>query len=214
MSYGITGVAGSGKDTAGIFLADSLGTKTAAFADPIKNLVHLLFNVPLIRQEDRVIKELVLQWSITPDSLQECADYYNAQGLDKYEPFPDAWGKWVKLLGVDMSDETWYVRRSLRQAYQAVATEWGRSVDKMMWINKFPLGHVCTDVRMDNEAEYLISKGYKIIHIVRDGIEPVNQHSSEAGLSIDIPATTIYNNGTLDDLHEAVLCFSLSGKLP
>jgi hypothetical protein len=203
MHYGVTGKAGAGKDTAGAYLADKLNTNTAAIADPMKRLVHKLFNVSPWHAQDRVVKEKPMSWLLHYDNLMECAELYNELGLDQYEPFPDAFDKWVKLLDIKLpeTEGPMSVTKSLRQLYQTIGTEWGRAINEDIWIKLFPIGAIATDVRMENEARYLLDKGYTLLEVTRPGISKVNEHSTEEGLPVDIPTTVVNNNGSTLDLY-------------
>lgn len=100
---------------------------------------------------------------------------------------------------------------SPRQAMQTLGTEWGRSLSPDLWLrvaqreiehakcySTFVKGMVITDVRFDNEAEWLRKQGGKLVKIVRPDAEQVVAHSSEQGVSVT-PDLIIYNNGTLEE---------------
>ena len=56
-----------------------------------------------------------------------------------------------------------------------------------------------TDLRYDNEHQFVLRNGGTVIGINREAAAPVSEHASEAGLSA-APCYTIHNNGSLDDL--------------
>lgn len=60
---------------------------------------------------------------------------------------------------------------------------------------------VLTDVRFDSEAAWIVANGGRIIEIIRNGVGPVNGHSSEKGIRRELIAATVQNNGTIDGLH-------------
>lgn len=101
---------------------------------------------------------------------------------------------------------------STRWAMQSLGTEWGRDlIGKNIWINA-TLAHAAaldrpvaiSDCRFPNEAKAIKDAGGVVIRIHRDGLA-VDSHPSEQ-LIASIPEDyTIYNNGTLDDLHRKVL---------
>lgn len=205
--YGLTGLAGAGKDTAGVILAKMVNQECEAIATPMKHLVHILLGVSPDQALDRELKETVHRQYITYDALHNCADMYYSLGLGKYMEFPDAWDQWVALLDIKLPDEAYgdlYIDRSLRQVYQAIGTEWGRTTDADIWIKKFPIGKIATDVRMDNEAKWLINQGYEILEIDNDRVIPVNAHSTEAGLSVEVPRQVIPNHGTMNELYKVL----------
>jgi glutaredoxin-related protein len=61
---------------------------------------------------------------------------------------------------------------------------------------------IIKDIRFENEAEYIRKIGGAIWHIVRDNAEPVNQHSSELGITVQDDDTIIQNNGTLEEYRD------------
>lgn len=60
-----------------------------------------------------------------------------------------------------------------------------------------------TDVRFDNEAERILELGGSVWRIVRDG-SGAGEHASEVELPGELVNVTIDNNGSLNDLSEAV----------
>ena len=100
---------------------------------------------------------------------------------------------------------------SPRKIYQLLGTEVGRGIDLNIWIKnaeifvKKSLGGtvIITDVRFDNEAEWIHSRGGTIINIVRDKDDIAeNQHSSEGGLKKENIDVTVYNNGTKEEMYK------------
>lgn len=109
-----------------------------------------------------------------------------------------------------------------RKLLQWLGTEWGRSLDKDIWINLFELDArntlffnddkiiICDDVRFDNEADIISKLGGVIIEIIAsDKVKDqrllrVNTgHASENGIDpikIDI---TIKNNDSLFELEKS-----------
>ena len=95
-----------------------------------------------------------------------------------------------------------------RHAMQTLGTEWGRDqIDKSVWLNawwnkaKNMRAVVCDDVRFENEATFIRSKGGIIIQVAREGHEP-GEHASEK-----IPFTpdhVVDNNGTIPELEAAI----------
>ena len=67
---GLTGLAGSGKDTAGHFLWDEYGFFCTAFADAVKEAASVIFNTPLDYFHDREKKEeFDPRWGMTRRQL-------------------------------------------------------------------------------------------------------------------------------------------------
>lgn len=206
--YCITGAAGSGKDTAGAYLATQLGVHTYALADPIKQLVSALFNKPVPFLNHRENKERKDFYVVTVDSLETAAAVYRELGLDKYQDFHDAWDTWQKELGLKIMPwgdmEAWY---SPRDFFQYFGTEWGRKVCDTMWLELAPSGTVITDIRMKNEAEYFVHRGYTLLEIINPNLKPIDAsgHSTESGEAAEAFFTTpVYNNGSIRDLHVTI----------
>lgn len=107
--------------------------------------------------------------------------------------------------------------KSPRQIMQTLGTEWGRdTIHEDLWlliaeekIDAFVgAGRwaIVTDVRFENEADFIRKKGGQIWHIRRGDAPAVSKHPSEAGVTFraDLGDIVINNNGTLDDLFEQV----------
>lgn len=107
--------------------------------------------------------------------------------------------------------------KTYREALQTLGTDWGRDmIGKDIWCNaammaidrihKLDPDHlvIIDDVRFDNEAELIVQKGGIVIGIERPNLVAM-QHASEAGVSDHLKVGTIHNNGTVQELEEAVL---------
>ena len=98
---------------------------------------------------------------------------------------------------------------SPRKIYQLLGTEVGRGIDVNIWIKNAEMfvrsvaGRtvVITDVRFDNEAHWIHSRGGAVINIVREQNDIYeNKHSSEGGLKPDNVDLYVHNNGTIEDM--------------
>ena len=182
---GITGKARSGKDTIADHLALEHWFEIYSFAQPIKRGIQSTF-------------------MLDPDTPNEDREAPTWTGLSK------------------------------RQMYQLFGTEFGREmIDPDIWIKcadraiakiqhsemhnpglfTDTSGVVIPDVRFDNEAEFILSRGGIIIEVVRPINEVVNKHVSEDGISRNLITTTIMNDNTVDDLHNKVGNLFTSGVL-
>jgi len=97
--------------------------------------------------------------------------------------------------------------KSPRQMLQTLGTEWGREmIDKDLWLKlasqrhlarmRYGNGTVISDVRYLNEANWIIDSNGILLRIMRPGVEPVSQHSSELEAAA-IPADHVnVNNGS------------------
>lgn len=106
---------------------------------------------------------------------------------------------------------------SLRKMYQTLGTEWGRRlIHSHLWIKLmdrrldqlekegFELV-VVSDVRFENEAEYLRNRGARMVHIVRPDPQELKPwwtrwrtHASEKGVKPERWETVIHNDSTLE----------------
>jgi hypothetical protein len=111
-----------------------------------------------------------------------------------------------------------WLPQSPRQLMQSLGTEWGRDcVSADLWLLRAQqsvkeahrLGYhvVITDVRFENEADYIRQAGGEMWHIHRDAAHAVAGHISEAGVAYrkDLGDRLINNNGTLLALRATVL---------
>ena len=106
------------------------------------------------------------------------------------------------------------IGKSPRQLMQLLGTDWGRDlVHRELWLllaeqnlhNLASLlpdapGVVISDVRFENEAEFIRQRGGVVIHIQRPNAPGVAAHSSEAGIAIHDNDLVIHNDGELADL--------------
>lgn len=104
-----------------------------------------------------------------------------------------------------------------RKAMQTLGTEWGREQDKDIWLKivaekyrahqeESPGGvyFVVSDVRFDNEAEWIRDNGGYIIKTKRGMGVSVEGHSSENGINPALIDVVVNNNGTLESLEQHV----------
>lgn len=101
---------------------------------------------------------------------------------------------------------------SPRRMMQTLGTEWGRQcIHPDLWLLVASLNVdeliargrnriVITDIRFDNEADWIRARGGTVLHIRRPGAEPVAAHASEAGISIKDKDAIINNTGSIQFL--------------
>lgn len=116
-----------------------------------------------------------------------------------------------------------WIDKSPRQLMQTLGTQWGRElVDQDIWLklakrnieasHRLGIHVVITDVRFDNEAEFIRDNGGIVWHISRGDAPQVNTHASEAGVTQAPGDLYVDNNGTLEELESLVLTlFNISG---
>lgn len=106
------------------------------------------------------------------------------------------------------------IGKSPRHLLQTLGTEWGRQmVSPDIWVSAAmarveSYGTVIADVRFDNEADAIRSRGGKVLYVVRPGWRCLGEgearHSSEQGVSLEKINGVIDNSGTVDSLLEQV----------
>ena len=198
---GLSGKAGSGKDSVAAYLKQQYGFIPFSFSDTLYREVVSAFDLPdedLLR--DRATKEV-------PTKVlcgENCSD-----------------PNFVSLLAgsgyVDRGDAP----RSPRQILQMWGTNYRRAQDPDYWIKKAeawleailkaapypelrPQLFVCSSVRFENEREWIKDPNGSIWHLRRFNAAPVHAHESENELPVLEGERVIYNNYTLDYLHRGV----------
>jgi len=171
MIIGLSGYAQSGKDTVAKILVEKYGYKRIAFADPIRNLLYEMD--PLI---PKGYGESIINYR-----LQDMVDTY---GWDKVKvDFPEA-RRLLQDFGLSarklFGDTFW-----IYQALSDVAPQ-----DKV----------VVSDVRFENEAQWIQEFGGQIWRVKRVGTSAVNEHVSESELDGYRVDQIFVNNGTVEDL--------------
>ncbi|WMJ01372.1 deoxynucleotide monophosphate kinase [Pseudomonas chlororaphis subsp. aurantiaca] len=101
-----------------------------------------------------------------------------------------------------------WLGRSPRELMQSMGTEWARQmVHPDVWVKLAEqnlnylqnslsgvVGFVVSDVRFENEAEFIRQRGGTIAHIFRPNAQAVNPHISEAGIVVQPGDLAIYND--------------------
>jgi len=174
---GLCGLKQSGKDTIAAYLVKNHGFERKAFADPLKRSVAALFDIPF-------------------------------HEIDKYKNDPTA----IAVVEADNGVRHDMTFRTLLQRYGTEAHRdiFGNCfwVDLTLPVQGFYPGRaiVVTDVRFREEAERVKFLGGSVIYVQRDEAALVekDQHRSEDIDFANLIDGSISNNGTLDDLYNAV----------
>lgn len=174
---GITGVARSGKDTVGDYLNGIHDYKPYAFAEPIRRAAAAMFGLPLahFQGDNDKREEPDPFWGISP---REMLQKIGTEG------------------GRDVFGQDLWIKRAWREWSKWKSAE-GAGISHMS-------GLVITDVRFDNEAQWIIQEDGIIIRVVRPGVEAVNSHVSEAGVSDEYITHDVVNDGTIEELYAKV----------
>lgn len=181
---GLTGKAGSGKDSVADVLTGTFGFTRESFASDLKQAVIDLD--PYVRLDGtRMIR------------LTEIVDAYGMD--DAKRRFPEV-RRLLQVFGTEVirkRDEDFWV--SALQGRVAAGTS--RHI-------------IITDVRFDNEAAWVRRSHGKVYEILRPGHEDAgaaNGHASESGLDPSLVDDQILNDGTLEDLQLMVAGLVSSG---
>ena len=178
---GITGKAGSGKDTLAEMLIDlSHATMCPySFADPVKEATAAMFGIMTEDLYCRDTKEKVNEfWGISPRKM-------------------------AQIVGTDMarncfSDKIWLMRAEAEIIKIKTLSPWITTV-------------VIPDTRFENEADWVRAQGGKLIHIDRPNqtIIEESQHESENGIEFIQGDVQFTNGASLGELNVLAKAFYL-----
>lgn len=193
---GIHGRAGSGKDTIANYIAETFSSCYGEpFAGPLKEGAAASFGIDLDDFYDSEAKEKVSPaWGVSP---RQIAQFFGT------EMFRDTILKLLPNVGNDF----WIHRlcKKINGDIDYIEYEEGDTV-------------IITDVRFANEVEFVLANNGIIFHVTRelaDGNVGIGGHSSETfdlGFYMSMRSSKekcqiypIDNNGTVEELYEAVL---------
>ena len=136
------------------------------------------------------------------DNLRSLAYATNPLISQPHSTNPTYLAATVDAVGWEKAKENPSVRRILQDLGLAARQTFGEDcwVDALHRQREDGKRYVITDVRFENEAQFIRSVGGKILHITRPGAEAVRPHVSEAGVQFEEADFVISNDGTLDDL--------------
>lgn len=194
----MSGKAGSGKDTVADYLVSKHGFQRMAFADPLRDIVQLVFVLDHDSVWDRKLREF---------PLKNLPNYIELGKICGSEFISNKTA--IESVGNIKDENYWSVRKLL----QFIGTEMFRNlINRDTWVMNFTqrmepgVNYVISDCRFLNEYEWIKNKfGGKILFldIIRKGCDGVkvgleNHESERYKLPSDI---TIENNGTLEELY-------------
>lgn len=208
---GLSGKARSGKDTFGKELVknSSMGWGDGppycyALASPIKKIINNLFGWDE-RHSEGHLKEVEVSF-ICPTHQQLLAE------IKHYTDVTDTESSKIRELFEETILEESYRGSdtvgsiSPRRAYQLFGTEVGRAVRDTIWLDAAQMlidkgdSLIITDVRFENEAEWIRNQGGVLVHIQRDEAKEVVSHTSEVGVKVLDNDAVIHNNSSIQDL--------------
>jgi hypothetical protein len=111
-----------------------------------------------------------------------------------------------------------WLGRSPRQLMQLLGTEWGRHmISANLWVDlaeqhldalanaSWPApDFVISDLRFENEADFVRKRGGVVVHLQRFDAPKVNPHLSEAGVSLHKDDLVLVNDGDLPSLQRQI----------
>lgn len=171
---GLTGLAGTGKDSAALYLCQEYGFVQAAFADPIRSMVLQFLEEAGLDHAwvtERRLKEQPIQGlQVSARALMQTLGTEVGRALHR-----DLWVRHLALrLGLDG---------------QAGSTPVHDRI-------------VISDVRFGNESAWLRARGGRLVRLHRDTAAGVRPHASELQVLDLVPDVDLWNNGpTLHGLH-------------
>jgi len=183
---GITGLAGTGKDTLADHLSKTFGHEKYAFATPIKELLNARFGWMMEMWDDRSWKE-----SDQPEAGRR-------EDWEEYNHFsPRSWAQWLGTdVGRVIGGEDVWVKRMVSRWYGVHGS-------------RRPSAMIIPDVRFDNEADTIRGMGGVVVKLLRPCAVPVNAHVSEKGVRSEFIDATITNDRCVDDfLSDAISVLS------
>jgi hypothetical protein len=177
---GLTGLAGTGKDTVRGILEHYEGYTGLAFADPLRDMIGQLLDAC---GESRA-------WMVNRELKEQPIPALGVSYRHLAQTLGTEWGR--DMIGSDM----WVRIASARiKAMSAHAAEFD---------DKPAPCFVISDVRLPNEAAWIQSQGGLVWRVKRWGVDPVRDHASETGVDSLYVDRTIENNGTHNQLVEVV----------
>ncbi len=186
MLIGLAGRARSGKDTAAAVLAREFGLYRHAFADPMKRMLEQVFGNNFV------------------DGDRERIDPISGVSYRKLmQTLGTEWGRAIH-------PELWTRVAKAKWEWVKEGMPWETSLGKcsnlQLHNEDLNAGMIISDVRFDNEAEWIRSEGGIIVHVDRSNLEKVGVegHASEQGLTMIHNDMVVENLSTLEAFHEAL----------
>lgn len=180
MLIGFHGCKGAGKDTAAEILIEHLEYKRLAFADPLKEAITTLFDLPF---EHADLLKTHMGWVEVKHPLTS-------------EVHEITWRTLLQRMGTEVGrnlfGEDFWVDLWLRNWYR-LRDYYGDDVNV-----------VSTDVRFPNEARAIMGLGGYVIEVKRTGCEP-DGHDSEEPLHPKYIETTIRNDHSIIEFQRHIL---------
>ena len=178
---GLAGRARSGKDTVGEYLKLNYNFHTYALASPLKKACKEMFGLTESQQQDNLKEEVIPEWGLSPRQMYQTLGTEGGRELFGQDI-------WIKRARVELKNYC----------------DWIDELPSVQFHSQEPR-MVVTDIRFDNEADWIRSEGGVIWHVNRlNENESVHDHISENGITSLPEDKIIYNNSSLDELYKNV----------
>lgn len=206
---GLSGAAGSGKDTVANYLVKRYGFVKFAVADPLRQEVQQAFGLAdrslFLNREMKEVpaSELMLVNCTNNDfvalvkaTLAMRTLYRSGADIDLAPISPRQILQWWGTEYRRAQDEDYWVK----QAAAFVTKAQGR----FFYPEQAPQHFVIPDVRFENERGWIKATGGNIWHVHRDGLETNDTHSSAQPLAVQPRERQIWNNDSIVRLWNGV----------
>lgn len=195
MLIGISGLAGSGKDTLGKMISDMTTLPIVSLADPIKAFFVTVvgFNA---RYTEGDLKETENVFYIDYDmAVRRCLILYKVDALTATKAVDTLFHILKRDHEASQRHTVLKVYTSPRRLFQLWGTDvWRYLGGSEFWINQLPDKGICTDIRFDNEADAMDLN----FRVQRQGhTSRAVAHVSENGISLEKCDAVVYNNSDL-----------------
>jgi hypothetical protein len=174
--------------------------KKTSFAKPLKQVLSVIFNVPVEKFEDREFKE---RCCVNLNTL-EIKSIYDINNFTFDLITDNQFSRALKNKDYDFIKSKWI---TIRQSLQYVGTECARQfISNDIWINatlRNPGKIVISDLRFKREFDIISERGGILIYIDRPDRYAGNHASEREVLELynsGMFKYVIHNNGTLKDL--------------
>ncbi|RDH91860.1 MAG: deoxynucleotide monophosphate kinase [endosymbiont of Seepiophila jonesi] len=173
MIIGLAGKARVGKDTAARFIEEWYGLEPLSFAAPLKQSIQEMFNLTPAQMNGAEKEEPIPELGCSPRFL--------------FQTLGTQWGRhlvhpdvWLHVAGVNL--------QRYRDTYREQGERWH--------------GCVFSDVRFDNEANWIRQQGGVVIHLDRRQAPTVRERESEFGVGRVDGDPVVSNHSTVDELYK------------
>ncbi|SEQ10673.1 hypothetical protein SAMN04244573_01033 [Azotobacter beijerinckii] len=154
-------------------------------------------------------RELVAHYGFLHYAFAQPLKAMLAQGLNLSD---------AQLEGAQKEAPLPWLGKSPRELLQTLGTEWGRHlVHPELWLRiaRQNLGNladchpqapgiVISDVRYEDEAEFVRQRGGVLVHILRPDAPPIRTHATETGIAIGDNDLVIHNDSDPDGFRQRV----------